>query len=88
MKKFHLCLLAVAAFMTVSCVKDADPNSEPTWTTEQQQTIQSLRMLETVDKDNGCLYEINYTADYRLDSVLQCDGAYLLRCLSKYYFGT
>lgn len=83
MKKFHLCLLAVATFMMVSCVKDADPNSEPTWIPEQQQTIQSLHMLETVSKDNGCLYEINYTADYRLDSVLQCDGAYLLDAIDN-----
>lgn len=83
MKKYlFFALMAVAAIVFTSCKKDDDSPQKPkdvSWTDEQWNTIKTLRKVD----DGGYLYEINYTADYRLDEVLKLNGAYLVDAINN-----
>lgn len=71
--------------LLVSCDKEKsslDPVPAPipsdvSWTQEQWETVQSLRQID----EEGYLYEINYTADYKMDDVLALNASTLTKSL-------
>ncbi len=67
-------MIAIASVMLLGCNSDGSSDVRPSdvsWTDEQWATIKTLRPVDS----GGYLYEMNYTADYKLDDVLAL-GAY------------
>lgn len=86
MKRFFLffVLFSCALF---SCVKSefaGDPNAENAtkWTVEQRESIDSIRPVEGSD---GHIFEMNYTADYKLDECIKAVDGDLQNSISNIY---
>lgn len=75
MKKINVYICAVLAscamWMLTACAetKPADPDSDnmEKWTAEQKASVESIKAVEGSE---GHLFDMNYTADYKLDSLL------------------
>ncbi|MDO4802732.1 MAG: hypothetical protein Q4A15_11260, partial [Prevotellaceae bacterium] len=76
MKRISLAMIAIASLVLIGCdSNDSDVSrSDVTWTDEQWATIKTLRPVDS----GGYLYEINYTADYKLDDVLALGASNML----------
>ena len=69
MKRISLAMIAIASVVLLGCDSNGSSDVRPSdvsWTDEQWATIKTLRPVDS----GGYLYEMNYTADYKLDEVL------------------
>ena len=81
------CVLASCAIcMFTACTetKSADPDADnmEKWTEDQKASVESIKPIEGSD---GHLFEMNYTADYKLDSLLAASAGSLPESILALY---
>lgn len=83
MKKYLLFLCTmVAGASFCACQSDPDADNAAKWTAEQKASIESIKAVEGSD---GHLFEMNYTADYKLEEMMEKGCASLTESLLLLY---
>lgn len=60
--------IAMTAAVICSCQSDPDADNAAKWTAEQKASVESIKPVEGSD---GHLFEMNYTADYKLPEMMK-----------------
>lgn len=83
MKKYLLFLCTIVAGASFcACQSDPDADNAAKWTAEQKASIESIKAVEGSD---GHLFEMNYTADYKLEEMMEKGCASLTESLLLLY---
>lgn len=74
--------MTLAGVLFSACQSDPNADNAAKWTADQKASIESIRLVEGSD---GHLFEMDYTADYKLDEMMEKDCGSLPEALLLLY---